>query len=96
MYQDRCADQHQVGRLLEEVGLDELHDLVPGDLGVERPVEVVEELGPADAGHFQEVLGPALLAAAVFFPEEPVEERPLGLRERLDTLEQPKMGPELR
>ena len=90
------ADQHEIGGLLEEVGFDELHDLVPGDFGVEGPVEVVEELGPADAGHFHQVLGPAAFAAAVFFVEEPLEERPLGLGKGLRTLEQPELFPELR
>ena len=88
------TDQDQVGRLLQELRPDVLHDLVAGDLGVERPVEVVEELGAADAGHFQEILDPAALPGSVFFPEEAIEQRPFRFGKGLDTLEQPELFPE--
>ncbi len=44
------SDDHEVGRFFQPLGVEELQDFIPGDFGVEGPVEVFEEFDSFDAG----------------------------------------------
>ncbi len=87
------ADEHQVGGTLEEVGLEEFHDLLAGDFGVEGPVEIGQEFDPVDAGHFHQIFDFPLFAGLIFLLEEMFEEGPVFFREVLRTLKKPEMSP---
>ena len=73
----RGSDEDEIARLLEPVGLHELHDLLPGYLRVEGPVEVGKKLHPFDPRHPEEVLPSLLFSQPILLGEEPHEERPV-------------------
>ena len=89
-------DQDEVGGPFQELGLHILHDLLPGDLGIERPVELLQPARPGQARHLQQVGQPALLPRPMLLLQELLQDRPLGFGERLRTLQQPELLPQLR
>jgi len=90
------ADKHQVAGTLEEVGLEEFHDLLAGDFGVEGPVKVGQEFDPLDTGHFHQIFDSSLLTSLILLLEETLEESSLFFREALWGLKKPEMSPQLR
>jgi hypothetical protein len=77
------ADEHQVGRFLEELGLEEFHDLIAGDFGVEGPVEIGQEFHPADTGHLHRVFDFSLFPGFGLILKESFEESSFFFREVL-------------
>ena len=49
------TDQNKVGGLFKPLGVEKLHDLVSGDLGVEGPVEVTESFDAFNPGEAHQV-----------------------------------------
>jgi hypothetical protein len=74
------ADEDQVCGFLEPLGLDKLQEFVSGDLGVERPVEVLESFNPFDTGHAQEAGNAFLFPPLGFLREKRLQKSPLGFR----------------
>lgn len=64
------ADEDQVCRFLEPLGLGKLQEFVPGDFGVEDPVEVLEPFDPFDPGQAQEAGDAFLFPSLRFFGEK--------------------------
>jgi hypothetical protein len=50
------ADQDEIARSLEPLGLDKLHEFVSGNPGIKRPVEVAQSFDSFDARHAKQVL----------------------------------------
>jgi hypothetical protein len=63
------ADQDQVGGFFQPLGMDKFQEFIPGDFGVEGPVEVLEPLDSFDAGVAQEA-GDAFLFPPLRFCKE--------------------------
>jgi len=54
------ADENEIGGLFEPLGMNELHDLIPGDLGIEGPVELTEPFDSFHAGLTHQVFNPSV------------------------------------
>ena len=50
------ADEDEIARGLEPLGLDKLHEFVSGDPRVEGPVKVAQSFDPFDSRHTEQVL----------------------------------------
>ena len=64
------SDEDQVGRFFKPLGVEKLQDFVPGDFGVEGPVEVPEEFDPFDSGLAQEMFDSFLFPQLLFLGEK--------------------------
>ncbi|HET6513640.1 MAG TPA: hypothetical protein VFG09_00620 [Thermodesulfovibrionales bacterium] len=67
-------DDDQIAWFRQPLGMHELQDISPGDLGIELPVKVVHQLGPLNAGSSHEVFDPFLLSSLIFPSKELLQE----------------------
>jgi len=68
------SNEDEVARAVQSLGVHILEDLVPGDLGIELPVEVTEELDPFDSRGGHQVLDAPLLPFEGFLVKKAVQE----------------------
>ena len=64
------TDEDKIAGGFEPLGLDKLHEFVPGDTGIERPVEFVESFDPFDSGHTEQVLDSFLFSELILLGKE--------------------------
>ena len=64
------TDKDKIAGGFEPLGLDKLHEFVPGDAGIEGPVEFVESFDPFDSGHTEQVLDSFLFSELILLGKE--------------------------
>lgn len=77
------------------LGVHIVQDLVPGDLGIELPVEVTEELDTFDSGGGHQVLDAPLLPFEGFLVEKAVQELLLLWGQGVRVGQKPEVLPDL-
>ena len=70
-FADPCrANKDQVTGFFKPVGVKKLHDLIPWDLGIESPVEIVEELDAFDSGGSHQILDSLFFSELILLSQE--------------------------
>ena len=87
------TDEDEIGGLLQPLGVQKLHDLVSGDLGVEGPVELTESFDAFNPRHPHQVFNAFLFPEAGFLSEKGEQKGSFLLGEGLRIREKAKEFP---
>ncbi len=87
------TDENEIRGLFKPLGVNELQDLVPGDLGIEGPIELTEPFDPFDPGLAHQVFNPFVFPQARFLGEKGEQKGSFLLREGLRIGEKPEGFP---
>jgi len=88
------ADEDEIARGLEPLGLNKLHEFVSGDPGIKRPVEVAQSFDSFDARHTEQVLDSFLFPELRLLGKETEQEGFFLIGETFDLREQLEEAPE--